>query len=197
MTLEYFIETYGYFALLIGTFLEGETILVLAGFAAHLGYLNLPWVILVAFVGTLSGDQLFFYLGRWHSRAILARFPAWQNRLHKIQRLIERHQTTLILGLRFLYGLRTITPFALGTIRIRRGYFPLLNTLSALSWAVVVGTGGYLFSNVLRIIMIDIKRYELKAFGAIAIMGGLIWGIHFYRSRRNRPLKEGAIDKKL
>ncbi len=65
MTLESFIQTYGYLALLVGTFLEGETILVLAGFAAHLGYLNLPWVILVAFVGTLSGDQLFFYLGRW------------------------------------------------------------------------------------------------------------------------------------
>ncbi len=107
------------------------------------------------------------------------------------------HQTALILGFRFLYGLRTITPFALGMTRVRRGYFFLLNTLSALVWAAAVGIGGYLFGNVLRIIMVDIKRYELKVFGAIAIIGGLIWGIYFYRSRRKRPLEEGIIDKKL
>ncbi len=94
------------------------------------------------------------------------------------------HQTALILGFRFLYGLRTITPFALGMSRVRRGYFFLLNTLSALVWATAVGTGGYLFGNVLRIIMVDIKRYELEVFGAIAIIGGLIWGIYFYRSKR-------------
>ena len=60
-----------------------------------------------------------------------------------------------------------------------------------------MGTGGYLFGNVLRIIMVDIKRYELKVFGAIAIIGGLIWEIYFYRSRRKRLLEEGIIDKKL
>ena len=59
MTIESFIETYGYAAILIGTFLEGETILVLGGFAAHRGYLSLPWVIVAAFAGTLSGE--------WHN----------------------------------------------------------------------------------------------------------------------------------
>jgi membrane protein DedA with SNARE-associated domain len=94
------------------------------------------------------------------------------------------HQTALILGFRFLYGLRTITPFALGMTRVRRGYFFLLNILSALVWAAAVGIGGYLFGNVLSTIMVDIKRYELKAFGAIALTGGLIWGIYLYRSKR-------------
>ena len=97
------------------------------------------------------------------------------------------HQTALILGFRFLYGLRTITPFALGMTRVRRGYFFLLNILSALVWATAVGTGGYLFGNVLRIIIVDIKHYEAKAFWAIVIIGGLIWGIYFYRHKR--PLK--------
>ena len=57
------IENYGYAAILIGTFLEGETILVLAGVAAHQGYLVLTWVIIAAFVGSLCGDQLFFLFG--------------------------------------------------------------------------------------------------------------------------------------
>jgi len=75
MTLESIVDTYGYVAVLLGTFLEGETILVLGGFAAHRGYLALPGVILAAFIGSLCGDQLFFFLGRRHSQAVLARRP--------------------------------------------------------------------------------------------------------------------------
>jgi membrane protein DedA with SNARE-associated domain len=190
------IGSYGYFALLVGTFLEGETILILAGFAAHLGYLYLPWVILVAFIGTLSGDQLFFYLGRRHSRFVLDKYPAWQSRLDRVQRLFERYQTLLILGFRFLYGLRTVTPFVLGRSGVSPRYFFLLNTLSALVWSAAVGVGGYLFGNFLKLILGDIRRYEFESFGAIACIGGLIWGIYFYRSRKKRLLKRIESIKK-
>ena len=71
MSLETMIATYGYGAVLVGTFLEGETVVLLGGFAAHRGYLDLPWVIAVAFAGSLLGDQLYFYLGRRHSARIL------------------------------------------------------------------------------------------------------------------------------
>ena len=48
INLEPLVSTYGYPALLVGTFLEGETILVIAGFLAHRGYCrrfpgNLLW----------------------------------------------------------------------------------------------------------------------------------------------------------
>ena len=196
MNWELIIGSYGYIALLVGTFLEGETILILAGFAAHLGYLHLPWVILVAFLGTLSGDQIFFYLGRRHSRFVLDKHSSWQRRLNRVERLFERYQTLLILGFRFLYGLRTVTPFVLGRSGVAPGYFFLLNTVGAMVWSLVVGIGGYLFGNILKIIMGDIKRYELEAFGAITIIGGLIWGFYFYRSKRKKfPEKIGSIEK--
>ena len=44
MTLEDLIGTYGYWAILVGTFLRGETTLILGGFAASRGYLALPFV---------------------------------------------------------------------------------------------------------------------------------------------------------
>jgi membrane protein DedA with SNARE-associated domain len=196
MNWQLIIGSYGYFALLAGTFLEGETMLILAGFAAHLGYLYLPWVILIAFIGTLSGDQLFFYLGRRHSGFVLDKHPAWQSRLDRVQSLFERYQTLLILGFRFLYGLRTVTPFVLGRIGVSPGYFFLLNTLSALVWSMAVGIGGYLFGNFLKLIMGDIRRYEFESFCAIAGIGGLIWGIYFYRSRRKKFLKRIESIKK-
>lgn len=58
MPLADLLREYGYYAVFLGTFLEGETVLVMAGFAAHSGYLQLPWVIAVA--GGTLGDQLYF-----------------------------------------------------------------------------------------------------------------------------------------
>ena len=186
MALESLIGTYGYLAVLVGTFLEGETILVLGGFAAHRGYLGLPLVILAAIIGTLSGDQLFFYLGRKHSPKVMAKYAAWQSRIDKVNRLVEHYPTLLILAFRFLYGLRAITPFVIGMSRVPTRKFIFLNVIGALVWAVVVGAGGYLFGNALEIIIGDIKHYEHEALGAIVTVGAMIWAIHFYRRRRHR-----------
>ena len=100
--MESLIENYGYLAILIGTFLEGETILVLGGFTAHQGYLALPWVILAAFAGSLCGDQLFFYLGRKHSQAVLSKRPSWKLKAEKVHKMMNQFQTPMILSFRFL-----------------------------------------------------------------------------------------------
>jgi len=143
--METFIETYGYWAILIGTFLEGETVLVLGGFLAHRGYLHLTGVVAAAFFGSLCGDSLFFYLGRRHSDFILAHRAVWKEKLTRADRLLSRYRTPLILGFRFLYGLRTIMPFALGITSVPARRFALLNALGAMVWATVVGVGGFLF----------------------------------------------------
>jgi len=185
--LETLLQTYGYWAVLIGTFAEGETVLVLGAFAAHRGYLALPWVILAAFIGTLMGDQLFFYLGRKHTQWVLARRPSWKARIDRAHQLMERYRTLLILGFRFMYGLRTIIPFLMGMSSVSTKKIIILDVIAALVWAVVVGTGGYLFGNILEIILGDIKHYELPILVAIALIGVSLWALHryhYYRSRR-------------
>ncbi len=184
--LESLIDTYGYVAVLVGTFLEGETVLVLGGFAAHRGYLALPWVIMAAFLGTLCGDQLFFFLGRRHSQTVLARRPSWKARAERAQRLLERFRTPLILAFRFMYGLRTVIPFTIGMSTVPTRQFIFLNIIGALVWAAVIGTGGYLFGNALEIILGNIKHYEREVLGAIAAIGALVWIIYFIRRRSRR-----------
>ena len=183
MTLESLITTYGYLAIVVGTFLEGETVLVLGGFAAHRGYLELPWVILAAFVGSLIGDQLYFFLGRTKSTTFLNKRPTWKARVEKIQALLERYRTPIILIFRFLYGLRLVAPFAIGMSSVPVGEFIFLNTLGALVWAILIGAGGYFFGNVLEAIIGDIKHYEFKIMAAICIGGMILWTIHLYRLR--------------
>jgi membrane protein DedA with SNARE-associated domain len=187
LTLESAIQTYGYWAILAGTFLEGETILILGGFAAHRGYLELHWVIAAAFTGTFCGDQLFFFLGRWHSQRILAKRPSWKRRVEKAQRLLERVRTPLMLGFRFLYGLRSVTPFVIGMSDVRTALFVFLNMLGATVWAVTVGIAGYVFGDALEILVGNVKRYELFAFALIALAGLAIWLFHLHRRRRGGP----------
>jgi len=187
MTLESMINTHGYWAVLVGTFFEGETVLLLGGFAASRGYLVLRWVIVVAFFGTLCADQLFFFLGRRYSEAILARRPSWKSRSEKVQRLLERFRTPLILAFRFMYGIRVVTPFAIGMSRVPTGEFVLLNVIGASVWAIMVGTGGYLFGSALETLLGNIKHYEFHILGGIAIAGALTWTLYFlYRYRRQK-----------
>jgi membrane protein DedA with SNARE-associated domain len=188
--LEQFINHYGYLAILIGTFLEGETILILAGIAAKLGYLELEWVIICAFIGTLLGDQLFFFLGRYRGVAYLQRHASWQARVNKVSAVLHRHRILIILGFRFLYGLRTVTPFVIGMSRVPVIEFIILNVIGAASWALVIGLLGYAFGHGLELVLGDIKHYEMAIMSVILGASILFWLIVYLRGKASdKPAK--------
>ncbi|MGD8926262.1 MAG: DedA family protein [Thioalkalispiraceae bacterium] len=187
MSIETLISTYGYAAVGVGTFLEGETVLFLAGFAAHRGYLALPWVMVWAFLGTLFGDQFYFYLGRIKGKQALARRPAWQVKSEKVLSLLEHHQVWLILSFRFFYGFRTITPFMIGASNVSPYRFLVLNLVGAAIWTVVIALLGYLFGQTLQAMMGDIHKYELLIFIVIIAAGVLIWCYSLLKRYSNKP----------
>lgn len=186
MDLQQLIIDYGYWALFIGTFLEGETILVIAGFLAHSGYLQLHWVMLAAFLGTFAGDQTFFYLGRFKGIRFLEKRPLWHSKTDKVFALLKRHEVTVILGFRFLYGVRNVTPFVIGASRIHPGKFFLLNGLGAGIWAVAVGYLGYSFGDIAEAFLGEIKQYEVYFLGALVVIGLAM----FWRSTHNARLEK-------
>lgn len=185
MTVQELVSTYGYAAIVVGTFLEGETILVLGGLAAHRGYLELSGVILAAFLGTLCGDQLFFYVGRARGRAIVERRPAWRAPSEQVFSWLARRQTWLILGFRFLYGLRTITPIVIGAARVAPLRFLALNALGAFVWAAVIGGAGYLFGHTLEAALGDLRRYELAVAAVVATVGAIVGAVRLAARRRS------------
>lgn len=185
--LESLIGQYGYLAIFIGTFLEGETILVLGGFAAHRGLLHLPGVMLAAFLGSVLSDQLFFYLGRRHGEAWLARRPRWRSGIERVRGLMDRYSTLLILGFRFLYGLRNVTPFALGMSSVSTVRFVALNAVGAAVWAVVVTLLGWFVGEAAKQMLGHLERYEGAIAAAIIAVGGAAWVWHRLAARRRSP----------
>lgn len=181
MDLHQLIIDYGYLALFIGTFLEGETILVIAGFLAHSGYLQLPWVISAAFLGTFAGDQSFFYLGRFKGIAFLEKRPLWHSKTDKVFALLHRHPIKVVLGFRFLYGVRNVTPFVIGASRMHPARFFVLNFLGALIWAIAVGYLGFEFGDIAESLLGEIKQYEIHFLVSLIVIGVLL----FWRSTHN------------
>ena len=137
------ITRWGYAAVAVGVFFEGETILIVAGAMAHKGLLSLPAVIAAALAGSLAGDQLWFHLGQRYGRGFIARRPALSRRAARAEELLSRFGTLFVISFRFLYGFRTITPILLGVMGYAAGRYTVLNAIGAALWATAFGIAGY------------------------------------------------------
>lgn len=185
MDLPALVEHYGFLAVLLGALAEGETFLLLGGFAAHRGYLGLGEVVLAGFLGGLLGDQIYYWLGRRHGERLLARFPTLAPGAALAREKLRRHAIPFILSMRFLYGLRTVGPLAVGMSGVPPLRYLALNALGAAIWAPAVVGAGYLFGQAVEHFLADLLRYEEALFLgtlAVALLVGLM------RRRRHRPL---------
>ncbi|MCK9531059.1 MAG: DedA family protein [Gammaproteobacteria bacterium] len=175
MDLPALIQQYGNAMVFVGTFLEGETALILGGYAAHQGYLALPAVIGAAFAGALLGDLLCFFLGRYWGDQLLARAPHLHARADNFRALLQRHHVTLILSLRFLYGLRTAGAIAIGMSGIRPWRFTLLVVISAVAWSISMGLAGYLLGSMITRVLADVHLYGPWAAAAVVLLAVAVW----------------------
>src|SRR5688572_3818853 len=95
------IKEYGsyYYAIVFAwTFLEGETFVIFSGVAAREGILDLPLLILSAWVGSFLGDQLYFLIGRRYGARLLVRFPRWKPGVDHALGLLKKYSTGFVLS---------------------------------------------------------------------------------------------------
>lgn len=156
------IAQFGYLAVLIGTIIEGEAVLLLAGFLAHKGYLDLVPVITLGFLGTYCSEAFIYHLGRRHGRAFMGRrSDAWQSRHARFSARLHRHRYLLIIFYRFFYGMRSVAPFAIGTSGVRPLTFHSLNLIGTLMWTSIMATLGFFFGSTLEKVLSEIEPVHL------------------------------------
>ncbi|MEO8848845.1 MAG: DedA family protein [Casimicrobiaceae bacterium] len=182
--LQLFIENYGYFAVFAGCFFEGETVLVLAGFAAHLGYLSLPLVFATAAAAGFCGDQVFFALGRRYGDDLRRRFPFLMRGELRVRMLVERFGAYAAFGVRFLIGLRIVGPIVMGAGRMSLWKYVPANALGAITWGVVFSTAGYVFGEAFTNTLRHARRFEEIAFVVLAIVGIIALAVLRHRAKR-------------
>jgi membrane protein DedA with SNARE-associated domain len=174
----------GYAALFIGTLLEGETIVFLAGLAAHHGYLWFPAVVAVSVVGGFLSDQILFHVGRRYGKRVYARFPGLAVKVPRVQALLLRWDVLAILLVRFLYGLRVVAPLVIGSCGIAPWRLALFDFLGAVLWALVVAGLGYFAGQAVQYWVARLDLSVVLFLMALALVAGTLWNIVRSRQRR-------------
>ncbi|NVN90626.1 MAG: DedA family protein [Desulfuromonadales bacterium] len=177
-----YLQLYGYWVLFIGTFLEGEAVLIMAGFLAFQGYLDLAGIIVTACAGSFLGDQFFYYLGYFRGKSLLRRFHPIARKFRQALRLIEKYGALVAFFSRYTYGLRIVLPIILGVTSLPPRTFLWINMASALSWAVTFSLAGYLFGKSASLFLEDVGKYERTLM--LVLMGFVMtaWLVHLYHA---------------
>ena len=184
MSFELLLQKFGYAAVFFGTFLEGEGILVLAGFFAQQRYLSLVAVIITAFLGSYAGHLFWFWLGRRHGVKLLERYPKMKRHFGKGIRLFERYGVLTIFIAQYLYGLRIANAVIVGISKIRMIEFLVYQAISCLIWSILIASLGFYFGEAVEKFMGRAGAVQKYALGVIIVVILIVYLVHRIRERR-------------
>ena len=187
LSIETLIARYGLAAVFLGAGVEGETMVLAGGLFAHEGMLSLPGTVIAAAAGSFMADQALFAAGRrFRDHRLVTRAQA-KPAFAKALRTLERYPIGFIFAFRFLYGLRTVSPVAIGTSHVPFRTFVGINALAAITWAVLFTSLGYVFGTGVAELFGRYRPHGRQWLwvGLAALVLGLVFGaFRWWRSRK-------------
>jgi membrane protein DedA with SNARE-associated domain len=186
MSPEFLLHKFGYLAVFVGTFLEGETILVMAGFFAERGYLEIFMVMIVGAAGAYVGHIFWFWLGRTQGVRLLERFPKMKKHFGKGIRMFERYGAPAIFITQWLYGLRVTCAVIIGISRISIIKFLIYEAITCVVWAAVIAGLGYYFGRAIESVLGRAAHIEKWGLLLLVVIGVGIWLYHRWKDKRER-----------
>lgn len=195
--MEEFLKEWGswsYLIIIAWTFLEGETVVIVAGILASQGLLDVWIVFLSALGGSFTGDQMYYYIGRRYGTPLLDRWPTMRSKIDWAFRLLRKYETIFILSFRFIYGVRNISPFVIGISGVPRLRYFILNLLAAVIWATSFSFGGYYLGHAMESYLGEYKYHALAGFVGAAAAFGLYSWMRNRRQIRNLADKQDAAN---
>jgi len=140
------LESLTYLGAFFGAILEGEVSLITALQSARMGYSSFYGILLAGFLGTVCIDWSLFLGARKKGRAYLKDKQRLQGKLDRMDHVMVKHSSWLLIFYRFLYGFRIVLPvlFGLSGITIRR--FAIFSLISTLLWLWVLSMVGTQFA---------------------------------------------------
>ncbi len=171
---------------LVGSFVPGHALIILAGLFARIGVLNVYTVIWVSAAGAIIGDVAGYTLGKKYGFDFLVRFGKYfflrEEHLEKARKVMDKHTgKALIIG-RFNPVTRALTPFLAGASDLHPYKFWTYNIIGGICWAVVSVLVGYVFGASYEVISKYIGKF---IFIATILSLLIIWAYNFINSRRH------------
>jgi membrane protein DedA with SNARE-associated domain len=202
-------ESYGYWVVFLGAFLEntiflgllvpGNLVMLLAGLSAQGGLLSLPVVLGLGIAGTAAGDTVSYVIGRLGWRPLLTRlgsdrFNRWSEGL---RRPIMRWSALFVLFYHFAGYSRLVGPAASGALRIPARRWMLLDYAGASLWVTTYVMAGYALGHLG--LTLDSTKGNFRIFEWLLFAAFVTWIIilaastrRLLRARRTAPQEEAA-----
>lgn len=155
-----------YLGVLVAAIVEGEIAYIAASTLVAQGQLNAAGVLVAGAFGAAIGDQAYFYVFRGRLPRWMARYPSLQQKAAPLLDRVRRHQSLMVLLIRFAPGLRIALAAACAWVDVSPWKFSLLNLLSAFAWAVTM-----------LVLVAWFGATSLAAFGLAGWKGALIVGL--------------------
>lgn len=169
-------------ALVILSFVPGDSLLFTAGALAAYGSLDLFTLLLLAFIATILADSLNYFIGdRAGRRFLVGRLPFTQPKhMQRTSRFFNTHGGTAVIMARFIPWVRSLTPLIAGMSLMPYRRFLFYNIIGGLIWVCFFVMIGYFFGN------IPVIRDNLPlVLVAVLILAPLPAVIEFIRGKRS------------
>ncbi|MFA6143955.1 MAG: DedA family protein [Sulfurimonas sp.] len=187
------LKEYGYIVLFGWSILEGELGLVMAGIMSHTGDMILPIALLVGALGGFVGDQIYFYIGRYNKTYIYTKLHTQRRKFAIAHLLLKKYGWPIIFVQRYMYGMRTAIPMAIGLTKYSARDFAFVNFISAIFWAAMTIIPAYYFGDELLAILGWIKTHWYLA---IPLALSIVGAISFTFNRIETKLMEKRNERK-
>ncbi|MBU1658643.1 DedA family protein [bacterium] len=169
------LATYGYIGLFLYSLGGGFIALIGAGVLSFMGKMDLSLSIFIAFVANALGDVLLFYMARYQKSMMMDGLRKHRRKLALSHIMMKKYGSWIILFQKFVYGIKTLIPIAIGLTKYDFQKFAILNVLSAGVWALVFGLGSYYSGNILVKAAEAIGDKPWIAPIVLVVMGGSLW----------------------
>lgn len=169
------LETYGYVVLFLYSFGGGFLALMGAGVLSYAGHMDLSTSILVAFIANFIGDLVLVYMGRYNKKDVMVYLHKHKRKLALSHILMKKHGSWVIFLQKYVYGVKTLIPLAIGITKYDLKKFALLNLFASAIWALVIGIGSYMAGEAIKSAYEIISGRPYIAPVLLLSLIGLIW----------------------
>ncbi len=184
----------------IGSFTPGETVVMAAAFMStpQQGGLNITGVWICSVIGTVTGSNISYWVGRIGGRdtflRLSKRFKVKEEHLVAAEKYFYTHGSKTVLLSRFAAGFKNFVPMIAGVSKMELAYFEGWTIAGAVLYtSLMCGIGYFVGENFDKALKIAAQIGWVGMVLFIAVIGFAIWGKRRFEKRQIEEFAEAEV----
>ncbi|WP_104695679.1 DedA family protein [Helicobacter salomonis] len=173
---QHLFDTWGYLLLFVYSLGSGYVGIVVAAILSSMGQMDIKLSIVVAGCGNFVGSVGLAFLGRTQKKELYTYFARHRRKFALVHIWLQKYGVWLIFFNKYIYGVKSIVPLAIGFSKYNLKKFALWNGCACALWAVAVGSVAFYASAWVRQIGDQVGAYAyLMPLIIILLILVIIW----------------------